>query len=217
MSSVLIDLTNTARVTSNLPILTPNQQLTLAATLKGEDMLEKQYFSHNAPDGTLPWHWLTVAGYKFIYAGENLGINFTSSSKLEKAWLSSPKHRDNILNKNYEDVGIATVRGGTTDHPVVFIVQLFGKSTDTDRINKNLSTSPFYTIISSSASLYQKLIFNTSYYIEMLYFFLIILIGASLCIMIFIEISVQHYVHIFYGLLLCIVIAICIAINSFFV
>ena len=52
VSSVLIDMTNHVRADDNLPPLLHNQQLEAAAKLKGIDMVQKQYFSHFAPDGT---------------------------------------------------------------------------------------------------------------------------------------------------------------------
>ncbi|MCX6757080.1 MAG: hypothetical protein NTW35_02965 [Candidatus Nomurabacteria bacterium] len=82
-SSVLVDLTNNSRIAYNEVPLTLNTKLQHAALLKGEDMSKVGYFSHESPTGVTPWHWFKEAGYTFLYAGENLAINFTESNDVE--------------------------------------------------------------------------------------------------------------------------------------
>lgn len=125
-SSVLIDLTNESRLAYNQHPLVRSAKLDQAAQLKGEDMASKEYFSHNSPDGVTPWHWFKMAGYNFLYAGENLAINFTDSADVEEAWLNSPTHRANIMNVEFREIGVATVRGYYKNYPTIYIVQMFG-------------------------------------------------------------------------------------------
>lgn len=125
-SSVLIDLTNEERVRANEVPLLRNKKLEQAARLKGEDMATKEYFAHDSPEGITPWHWFQQAGYAFLYAGENLAINFTNSGDVEKAWLDSPKHRDNIMNDAFQEIGIAVVPGVYNNTPTRYVVQMFG-------------------------------------------------------------------------------------------
>lgn len=216
ISSVLIDLTNQARSKHGLPPLLYSAQLFNAATAKGNDMVTRHYFSHFAPDGTSPWHWFDTAGYSFLFAGENLAINFRSSTEVEKAWMASPKHKDNILDPRYEDIGIATVPGLVNDAQVFFVVQLFGKQ-QTGIHQSGLSNLPS-TFIPESIPLlngfYNRMIFNLSYYIGTIYTSLLTILVIALCMMVFIEIRKQHVQHIILGVLLGIVIGICIAINS---
>lgn len=125
-SSVLIDLTNESRLASNEPPLIRNLKLDQAAELKGKDMAGKEYFSHNSPEGVTPWHWFKEVGYNFLYAGENLAINFTDSSDVEEAWLNSPTHRANIMNVEFREIGTAAVKGTYKNYPTIYIVQMFG-------------------------------------------------------------------------------------------
>lgn len=209
VSSVLIDLTNQTRKEHGLTPLFYNRQLSEAATRKGNDMVAKQYFAHFAPDGTSPWYWITTVNYKFLFAGENLAINYRSSTAVEKAWMNSPKHRENILDTRYEDIGIATVPGIVNDKLVLFVVQLFGKQ-EPQLIPDSLM--PKKTL--PDVRFYETLIFNMSYYVSSIYVTLIVLLIIALCCMIFIEIRKQHLFHVLYGVLLIIVVAICIGINS---
>lgn len=124
----VLSLINQARVEAGLSPLVLNKRLTVAATLKAEDMAEGGYFSHNSPDGKEPWFWFNEVGYKFQSAGENLAVRFWSSDKVVKAWLKSPTHRANIVDANYLETGIGVGRGIYKGQEVYFIVQLFGRA-----------------------------------------------------------------------------------------
>jgi hypothetical protein len=125
-AAVLVDLTNQDRITNNQPILAISDVLTKAAQMKADDMAAKQYFSHTSPDGTTPWYWFQKANYNFVYAGENLAVDFTESADIEKAWLASPKHRDNIIDPRFTEIGIATKTANWQGRQTTFVVQLFG-------------------------------------------------------------------------------------------
>jgi uncharacterized protein YkwD len=125
-SSVLVDLTNDARKVDNLPILALNDKLTSAAQLKANDMAESGYFAHTSPEGVTPWHWFNEAEYTFVFAGENLAVDFTESEDVENAWLNSPKHRENILDPRFQEIGIAVKPGIYQGHETTFVVQMFG-------------------------------------------------------------------------------------------
>jgi len=109
-----------------LQSLKENTTLDNAAVLKAQDILEKDYFSHQSPDGVAPWYWFKIAGYNYKIAGENLAIGFLDSRELNRAWLDSPSHRANLLNSNYKDVGIAILKGDFQGNETTVVVQLFG-------------------------------------------------------------------------------------------
>lgn len=125
-ASVLIDYTNDSRLAYNQPPLVRSEKLDHAALLKGEDMVERGYFSHESPEGITPWHWFKEVGYNFLYAGENLAVDFTESKDVEQAWLDSPTHRANLLNVKFREIGIATVNGVYENNPTIYVVQMFG-------------------------------------------------------------------------------------------
>lgn len=127
LPNVLVDLTNTNRLTNGLSVLKINPLLEEAARLKAEDMVEKGYFAHTSSEGVTPWDWMGKAGYQFSYAGENLAVNFFDSQDVVTAWMDSLSHRLNILNGNFTEVGIATARGVFQGRESVFVVQMFGR------------------------------------------------------------------------------------------
>lgn len=122
----LLDDTNAERTKAGEAVLRYDEQLSSAAFLKAQDMFKQQYWAHNAPDGTTPWQWFAQAGYNYSYAGENLAKNFTSTSATVTAWMASAHHRENILNKNYTDVGFAVVDGTLDNKPTTLVVALYG-------------------------------------------------------------------------------------------
>jgi hypothetical protein len=125
--SELFQLTNTLRTDRNLNALTINEELSRAAHKKAEDMFKKGYWAHVAPDGTQPWDFILAEDYDYSYAGENLAKNFGSSKQVVEAWYESPSHRDNLLGKNYTDVGYAVVNGVLEGYETTLVVQMFGK------------------------------------------------------------------------------------------
>lgn len=126
LPAVIVTLTNEERSDGSLQELVRSETLDRAAQLKAEDMAKNGYFSHDSPEGVTPWHWFDVAGYDYLHAGENLAVHFTDSSKVVDGWMKSPTHRANILNGEYQEIGVGTANGVYKGSPTVFVVQLFG-------------------------------------------------------------------------------------------
>ena len=126
--AVVIDYANVDRTSAQTAPLQVNAFLTKAAQLKAEDMARRSYFSHNGPTGEAPWFWFDQVGYKYVYAGENLALDFYDSNEVNQAWLASPKHRANIMDKNFTDIGVGLATGKFEGQDRVFIVQLFGST-----------------------------------------------------------------------------------------
>ena len=124
--SNIINLTNQSRASYSLAALTENNLLDQAAQAKADDMLAKGYFAHTTPSGQTPWDFITKAGYNYLMAGENLAVNFTQAEDVETAWMNSPGHKANILNKNFEQIGIGISQGAFEGHNAIFVVQMFG-------------------------------------------------------------------------------------------
>jgi len=127
LSSTLVLGTNEFRATNNETALAESPLLMSAAQMKADDMAKKGYFSHVAPNGDLPWVWFNKVGYDYSYAGENLAVDFTESSDVTDAWINSAKHKANLLNTNFTEIGIGIATGIYEGHGTTFVVQFFGK------------------------------------------------------------------------------------------
>jgi len=139
--AVLADLTNQDRTTAGVPKLAWNNSLQKSAELKAEDMIKNGYFAHTSPAGITPWFWLVKTNYNFIYAGENLAINFTESNDVEDAWLNSPKHRENIMNSHFSEIGITALDGFYQGRNTTFVVEFFGLPTETKIAEASTNTA----------------------------------------------------------------------------
>ena len=123
----IINLTNNERASSGLVSLKENSALDAAAALKAKDMFEKDYWAHFSPDGTSPWYFFGLVGYKYTWAGENLARDFATSSGVVAAWMASNGHRANILNPNFDEIGVAMLNGNLEGEDTTLVVQFFGK------------------------------------------------------------------------------------------
>ena len=123
----VVRLTNEKRAQAGLPPLAFNPDLANAAKAKGDDMVAKDYWAHVAPDGTQPWYFFNLVGYKYRYAGENLAKDFSTAQSAVDAWMASPTHKENLLSAKYDDIGIAVVEGDVNGVDTTIIVQMFGR------------------------------------------------------------------------------------------
>lgn len=137
-STDVIALANSARAKDGLAPLSENQKLSEAARNKAEDMLKNDYFAHTSPKGVTPWAWIKQEGYQYKAAGENLAINFTDAKEQHSAWMKSASHRANILNSQYQEIGVAVVKGKIDGKESVVTVEFFG--------------TPFYAVADRTAA-----------------------------------------------------------------
>ncbi len=122
----VITYVNLARESQGLPALVINTKLMQVAKDKLDDMIANQYFAHISPTGVSPWVWFQKENYDYHYAGENLAINFTSAESEQMAWMKSPTHRKNILDANYQEIGVAVGTSLIDGHKSIVAVQEFG-------------------------------------------------------------------------------------------
>lgn len=125
----LLVATNQQRKQHNTNSLIINQTLNAAAQAKANDMVARNYWSHNTPDGQEPWVFLNSAGYKYIRAGENLAYGFDTSDDTVSGWMNSPAHKANLTDNNFTEVGFgfANAKNFNSSGPETVIVAMYGK------------------------------------------------------------------------------------------
>jgi len=109
-----LNMHNKTRENKGLKQLCVDPILQKAARAHSADMIKKHYFAHNSPDGKTSGKRLKDLGYDWRATGENIAWGSGSYSKPEsrfKAWMKSEGHKKNILNKNFEQVGIGVAKG----------------------------------------------------------------------------------------------------------
>lgn len=103
----IIILTNKERVKNGLGELKENELLNRSAKLKSEDMISRNYWSHNTPDGSETWVFFNKVSFMYQDAGENLSQAFTTPTEVFNAWMVSPSHKENILDSRYTNIGVS--------------------------------------------------------------------------------------------------------------
>jgi len=128
----LLEKTNENRASASKAALSLDSQLNAAAQSKAEDMVNKDYWAHDSPDGKTPWTFITASGYPYKTAGENLAYGFKDASGVISGWMNSTEHRDNILNPDYKDVGfgIASSPNFQGKGPQTIVVAEYGSPVD---------------------------------------------------------------------------------------
>lgn len=109
--SQIVDMTNTERQRNGLSPLKVNLDLMNQARIKAQDMVNNNYFSHVSPTLGSPFDQIRSANIPFGAAGENIAGNPTAAGAFQ-AWMNSSGHRANILNKDFEQIGVGVVDGG---------------------------------------------------------------------------------------------------------
>ncbi|MFH0950982.1 MAG: CAP domain-containing protein [bacterium] len=124
ISEELSILVNQVRLDNGLQPLQVNQELQQAAWAKAQDIINQDYFNHNGFDGKKPWEWIDDSRYQYELVGENLATNFASAPALFEVLLNNGQSKKNILNSNYQDMGLAVVSGHLQNQPTNILVQL---------------------------------------------------------------------------------------------
>ncbi|MBX3255042.1 MAG: CAP domain-containing protein [Chitinophagaceae bacterium] len=113
-AATLLDLVNEARTKGckcgetnmpAVPALTWNDQLGQAAFGHSEDMKQKGYFSHDAPDGSTFVDRIKAVGYIPVAAAENIASGQTTEQQVMNSWLKSEGHCRNIMNARLKEMG----------------------------------------------------------------------------------------------------------------
>lgn len=122
----LYALTNQKRAEAGAPPLSYNNQLAAAAVAKANYMFTNNLWAHYGADGTTPWSFMLAAGYRYVFAGENLAKDFLFSQDVVDGWMNSPTHKENLLRADYKDVGFGVVNGTLNGQETTLVVQMFG-------------------------------------------------------------------------------------------
>lgn len=112
----VIRLVNIERSKYGLKPFAHNWELSRVARFKSADMRDRAYFSHQSPTYGSPFDMISDFGISYTAAGENIAAGQETAAKVVAAWMNSQGHRENILNRNYTEIGIGYTSGGSMRH-----------------------------------------------------------------------------------------------------
>ena len=116
--AAVLCLHNAERARHGLPALRENPRLRRAAERHAEHMVVARFFDHTTPAGATMLDRIRRTGYtsgaRAWSVGENIAWGsgrLASAAQIERAWMRSPGHRANILQRSFREIGIG-VRPG---------------------------------------------------------------------------------------------------------
>jgi uncharacterized protein YkwD len=118
----VLSLVNEERGTRGLAPLRANAALDAAAQGHATDMFENDFFAHTGSNGTSVANRAANAGYVWSYVGENIAYGPSFAADVMSMWMNSPGHRANILNEQFEELGVGVDLRGSP-----LWVQVFGR------------------------------------------------------------------------------------------
>jgi uncharacterized protein YkwD len=105
----VFDLMNEERAQAGLPPLKLAEKLCVSARWHAMDMAVGNYFEHTDRQGRTVGRRLLSFGYRYRYCGQNIAAGQQTPEEVVRAWMNSPSHRENILRREFREVGIAFV------------------------------------------------------------------------------------------------------------
>jgi hypothetical protein len=117
--------------------LAMNETLLGTARAHSQDMIDRDYFAHDTPEGVDPFQRMTNAGYNFTTAGENIALQTAptitnqSTIDLHQFLFVDPDfpgrgHRVNILLGDYQEIGVGQVTGDFQGSNATMLTEDFG-------------------------------------------------------------------------------------------
>lgn len=101
-----ITLVNKQRTSYNAGALQNDLELSRIAQAKAKDMATLNYFEHISPTYGSVGAMLDYFNYEWLSYGENIAYGYTSANSVVEAWMNSPGHRTNILEKKFTRIGV---------------------------------------------------------------------------------------------------------------
>jgi uncharacterized YkwD family protein/spore coat assembly protein SafA len=126
MEQEIIRLVNEERSRRGLSSLREDWEISRVARMKAQDMIDNNYFSHTSPIYGSPFKMLSDFGIRFLEAAENIASGQQTAQQVMSSWMNSSGHRANILNANFNIIGVGVARKGMNG-PYYF-VQIFTRS-----------------------------------------------------------------------------------------
>lgn len=130
-------LLNGERASRGLPALAEQPVLEAAAQTYAQAMVSQRFFDHVSPTGqTLDDRLAAYVGATGVWVtGENLAWGegaLATPASIVRNWMSSPGHRDNVLNPSYGEIGVGVAagdpNGGLPAISATYVTEFGGRS-----------------------------------------------------------------------------------------
>jgi uncharacterized protein YkwD len=113
-----LELVNQSRAAHNLPPLRLEAKLSSAAQFHADDMLRRDYYAHDSPEGrSVSDRYQSFGGSRWVLTAENIAkcegckppLREAHVRQMHEKWMLSPGHRANILRQGLDRFGYGIV------------------------------------------------------------------------------------------------------------
>jgi uncharacterized protein YkwD len=101
-----VDMANAHRRSVGCEDLAWNAEVAAVAQAHSVDMVQRDFFAHDNPDGESPFDRLTNAGISYSRAAENIAWGYGTAAAVLDGWLNSSGHRANLENCSLTQAGL---------------------------------------------------------------------------------------------------------------
>lgn len=141
----VVRLVNQERSRNGLSELKMFPKLSHAASIRADETVIK--WDHTRPDGSSITTLCSQLGIKWSRIGENIAYGQNSPQMVMNSWMNSPDHKSNILNSDYQYIGVGVTEAngrlywtqffvGTTEaHPEAFSPKDYGDVNGDSKVN----------------------------------------------------------------------------------
>ncbi|MEG4940132.1 CAP domain-containing protein [Microcoleus sp. F4-D5] len=102
----VVEITNVERSKAGLSPLQFNPVLGAVAQKHSVDMALNDFFDHTGSTGSQIGDRISAEGYKSSYYAENISAGRATPEEAVTAWMNSDGHRTNILNPQFQEIGV---------------------------------------------------------------------------------------------------------------
>ncbi|MGY1635080.1 CAP domain-containing protein [Geodermatophilus sp. SYSU D00742] len=106
----VLTLVNEARAAAGCRPLVADSALAAVARAHSADMRDRDYFSHDTPEGLSPFDRARKAGVGYARA-ENIAYGQADAAEVMDDWMTSSGHRANILDCELTKLGVGVAEG----------------------------------------------------------------------------------------------------------
>jgi serralysin len=152
LETLFLQLINETRANVGVKALTFDGELLASSDSHSAWMDQTDTFSHTGVNGSSAGARMASAGYGWQSWGENIayssgGMTEATVRQLHSMLVNSPGHYANIVNGNFEEIGIGLHQGTMNGRTVVFVSQNFGtpnaaERAEPDDVGTTPNTSP---------------------------------------------------------------------------
>ncbi len=110
---LIFEISNSFRKKNGISELDYDDIIAETARKHSKDMIDRDFFQHDNPDGLSPFDRMEHDGLIYYYAAENIAAGYDDPMCVTYGWINSAGHRSNLLNPALTRLGVGVEFGGS--------------------------------------------------------------------------------------------------------